>query len=189
MPKSWCIIWLIANYWGVFYQVKISLHNNLLTPADDGVKSPCLVEDTGKMILYLWLWRMRDKRQSSILAFSGGLCHLVIQVSRNEMFLGMSRDRENLRIKSVLHFSLQTTDCYYWNFGVEFCTTLQLSKQSRNIVGVQLSVFVSFFWLSVCFWTHCFCFLKYQVWPIPLVKFSLLNVIRKSTCEIYACHI
>ena len=65
--------------------------------------------------------------------------------------LGIPRDRENLRIKSVLHFSPQTTDCYYWNFGVEFCTTLQLSKQSRNIVGVQLSVFVSFFWLVFVF--------------------------------------
>ena len=56
---------------------------NLLTPADDGVKSSCLVKDAWKMIHHLWLWRRRSRRRSSILAFRGDLCHLDIQVSRN----------------------------------------------------------------------------------------------------------
>ena len=117
------------------------------------------------------------------MAFRGGLRHLDKQVSRNETCLKIPRDRENLRIKSVLHFSLQTTDCYYWNFGVEFCTTLQLSKQSRDIVGVQLSLFVSFFWLLFVFGLDTLLLFLFK--GLSKVAFSLslylpfLNVIKK----------
>ena len=47
--------------------------------------------------------------------------------------------KENVNIKSVLLSSLQTTDCYYWNFGVEFCATH--NYPNNHAMQVPLSVY------------------------------------------------
>ena len=111
----------------------------LLTPADDGVEGTGLVEDAGKMICHLRLrWRRR-----SLSRFSwGGLRHHAwsgeLQYFELNMFLSTLSERK-CKIKSVLLSSLQTTDCYYWNFGVEFCATH--NYPNNHAMQVPLSVY------------------------------------------------
>ena len=54
------------------------------------------------------------------------------------MFLSTLSERK-CKIKSVLLSSLQTTDCYYWNFGVEFCATH--NYPNNHAMQVPLSVY------------------------------------------------
>ena len=122
---------------GLIYLKLLTEH--LLTPADDGVEGTGLVEDAGKMICHLWLrWRRR-----SLSRFSwGGLRHHVRSGERQyfelNMFLSTLSERK-CKIKSVLLSSLQTTDCYYWNFGVEFCATH--NYPNNHAMQVPLSVY------------------------------------------------